>query len=162
MDCKEFRKQITAGSDNLEEMLEHRKNCQDCESWLMKEVSTAPEGISEEEWKKLRQGLKKGEERIKKKEDEEKSFLDYYLSGLKYGLVFGLAVVIGFSIIQNQNEAREREKLALQKSQIAIEEEKNLRAKSLEKPALQEKQMTMEQEKLIASDNTETASPSQK
>ena len=34
--------------------------------------------------------------------------MDYYLSGLKYGIVFGLAIVVGFAIVQNKNEANQQ------------------------------------------------------
>ena len=57
-----------------------------------------------------------------KENGEPKTFMDYYMSGLKYGLVFGLAVVIGFAIIQNKNEAAEEES----KKAVTQEEVKNV------------------------------------
>ncbi len=44
-----------------------------------------------------------------KEAQEEKSFIGYYFSGLKYGIVFGLAIVIGFSIVQNLKENQQKD-----------------------------------------------------
>ena len=38
---------------------------------------------------------------------EQKTVMGYYFSGLKYGLVFGLAIAVGFSIVQNNKELKQ-------------------------------------------------------
>lgn len=42
--------------------------------------------------------------KLEETSDKEKSFLSCYLSGLKYGIVFGLAIVVGLAIVRNNNE----------------------------------------------------------
>ena len=101
----------------------------------MNELNTAPNGINKDEWQKLMSKHmpiveKKEEQRndIKSSESEtppntdneqktnktnepqkEKSMLDYYFSGLKYGIVFGLSLVVGFSIVQNSQNTQNNE-----------------------------------------------------
>ena len=118
MDCKEFREKISAGNDFDKVLIEHKEKCSDCREWIAKEISTTPSGVSEEEWTKAVSKClptekkdsikpKPTEDKTESKtdSDENKTFMDYYLSGLKYGIVFGLAIVVGFAIIQNKNEA---------------------------------------------------------
>ena len=115
MECKEFREKISAGNDFDNEMIEHKEKCSECQKWIEKELSTAPSGVSEEAWNKAvskclptaekeSDNSKPAENDIKSDSEENKTFMDYYLSGLKYGIVFGLAIVVGFAIIQNKNE----------------------------------------------------------
>ena len=122
MNCEEFRKQITSGADFTEELLEHHNSCKDCSIWLEMELKTTPKGLNKEAWNKVIEkclvdekaqkqtntGTKINQD-IGEEPKEEKSFISCYLSGLKYGLVFGLAIVIGFAIIQNRNESLEKE-----------------------------------------------------
>ena len=122
MDCNEFRKKITDGADFDKELIEHKGSCKDCQEWLNNELHTAPNGLSKEDWDKAvskcldknnkdttnTQNTKDEKEEDTKEPENEKSFLDYYLSGLKYGIVFGLAIVVGFAIVQNQNEAKQQ------------------------------------------------------
>ena len=120
MNCKEFRKKISSGDDLTDDLIEHKVKCKECQDWIQKELSTAPNGLTTEEWNKavskcLNNDIKESDG-INMKENEtkstesnekpeaEKSFMDYYLSGLKYGIVFGLAIVVGFAIIQNKYE----------------------------------------------------------
>lgn len=136
------------GSDITAELEEHQKSCKACQEWLANEISTAPSGVSEADWEnavskcfpdKVEDTVKKQntekenivdsnsevqtEDKPELKENgEPKTFMDYYMSGLKYGLVFGLAVVIGFAIIQNKNEAAEEES----KKAVTQEEVKNV------------------------------------
>ena len=133
MDCKEFQEKIKSGSELTEELLDHKLNCKSCQEWVIKEVSTAPEGMSNQQWKskiskfsnietktnstenkidKTEQKPlpssenqdKETKNKVNKPVEKEKSFSDYYFSGLKYGIVFGLAIVVGFSILQVKNE----------------------------------------------------------
>ena len=53
--------------------------------------------------------------------EENKSFMDYYLSGLKYGIVFGLAIVVGFSLIQNSNETNKNSNSSSGVTKVASE-----------------------------------------
>lgn len=134
MDCKEFQEKIKSGSELTEELLDHKLNCKSCQEWVIKEVSTAPEGMSDKQWeskiskfsnietnkkdnntkntdnKPLPSSEKTDTKSIKKETkpvEKEKSFSDYYFSGLKYGIVFGLAIVVGFSILQVKNEKKQ-------------------------------------------------------
>lgn len=112
MNCEEFKKTILEGKDIKDESKTHLENCNKCKDWLNKELQQPPEGISKEKWDiLLKPQAPKNEEEQQpvesNKTEENKSFLDYYLSGLKYGIVFGLAIVIGFAIIQNKNEDNE-------------------------------------------------------
>ena len=122
MDCKKFREKISSGADFDEELIKHKEDCKECQEWLNKELSTAPTGISSEDWNKAvskclpNEGNKKQksqnnqEKELKNQSNENKTFMDYYLSGLKYGIVFGLAIVVGFAIIQNKNETNSNSK----------------------------------------------------
>ena len=120
MNCDEFRKEITSGNDLSDDLIKHKLECKDCQDWLQKELSTAPNGLTSEEWNNAvskclninieesdGNNMKQNETKpanTNEKPESEKSFMDYYLSGLKYGIVFGLAIVVGFAIIQNKNE----------------------------------------------------------
>ncbi len=120
MNCDEFRKKISSGDDLTEDLIEHKVKCKDCQDWIQKELSTAPNGLTTEEWNNavsrcLNNDIKKSDGKNMKpnetkptesneKPEAEKSMMDYYFSGLKYGIVFGLAIVVGFAIIQNKNE----------------------------------------------------------
>ena len=134
MDCKEFQEKIKSGSELTEELLDHKLNCKTCQEWVINELSKAPEGMSNKQWKSTISKFSNIETKNTKSEtnsenidkdkntipstkknkknpqietkspEEEKSFSGYYFSGLKYGIVFGLAIVVGFSIIQVNNE----------------------------------------------------------
>ena len=131
MDCKEFREKISAGNDFDKDLIEHKEKCSECQKWIAKELSTAPTGVSEETWNKAvskcfsddantndnKKNINKPE--IKINSDENKSFMDYYLSGLKYGIVFGLSLVVGFAIIQNKNEENKNLKTISNESLLA-------------------------------------------
>ncbi len=102
MNCDEFREKISK-SDNNAELREHFENCKACKKWLDDELKIIPEGATSEKWNNLIDSIKE-EKPVEdivsdNKKEEEKSFLDYYLSGLKYGIVFGIAIVIGFGIV---------------------------------------------------------------
>ena len=123
MDCKEFREKISAGNDFDKDLIAHKESCSECRDWIAKELSTAPTGVSEEDWKKAvnkcittndneSKSQKESEKEVKPELEENKTFMDYYLSGLKYGIVFGLSIVVGFAIIQNKNEANNLQKTA--------------------------------------------------
>lgn len=105
MQCEEFKTLILNGIED-EETIKHISNCENCRVWLNKELSKPPEGFSQEKWNKLKNNITNINSNIEKTtiKSAEKSFWDYYFSGLKYGIVFGLAIVIGFSIIQNKTE----------------------------------------------------------
>ena len=135
MNCEEFREKIKSGSDYSESLIEHKNSCKDCQEWIMNELNTAPNGINKEEWQKLMakhlpivEKQEKQKKEIKSSESEtlpnkekeqktdeskepqkEKSMLDYYFSGLKYGIVFGLSLVVGFSIVQNSQNTQNNE-----------------------------------------------------
>ncbi len=132
MDCKEFREKISAGEDFNKELIEHKEECIDCQEWLKKELSTAPAGVNKEDWDKAvskclpsndnkDSQTNKDDKLEKPDEDENKSFMDYYLSGLKYGIVFGLSIVVGFAIIQNKNESNTNQNSANKPANIASE-----------------------------------------
>ena len=132
MDCKEFREKISAGNDFDDELIEHKEKCSGCQEWLKKELSTAPAGVNEDEWNKAvskcmltnnkeHQTKSNTDNDAKPDTDENKSFMDYYLSGLKYGIVFGLSIVVGFAIIQNKNEENKIQNTANNSSNIASE-----------------------------------------
>ena len=132
MNCKEFREKISAGNDFDKELIEHKEKCSDCQEWIAKELSTAPKGVSEEAWNKavskcLPENNKSSDNKNDKNQkdksnpEESKSFMDYYLSGLKYGIVFGLAIVIGFSFVHNTNEANKNQNSKKSVNSIASE-----------------------------------------
>ncbi|MBP5469690.1 MAG: hypothetical protein J6Z11_10665, partial [Candidatus Riflebacteria bacterium] len=133
---KEFQEKIKSGSELTEELLDHKLNCKSCQEWVIKEVSTAPEGMSNKQWESKISKFSSIETNTNKKDNDtkdpdnkplpssentenktikkdtkpvekEKSFSDYYFSGLKYGIVFGLAIVVGFSILQVKNEKKQ-------------------------------------------------------
>lgn len=115
MKCEEFRKTILDGKAEETDLLKHISVCEECKKWLQEEIKTAPEGVSQEKWASLKnESLAKGNDNkiIEPKTeeippDEKKSFMDYYLSGLKYGIVLGLAIIIGFSLVQTNNDKKE-------------------------------------------------------
>ena len=129
MNCKEFQEKVLGGADFTEEMQTHKSSCEICQKWLDKEISTPPQGISKKEWESTLSKLSdKGSEKntirddsenISKKEEglkpipnkekteepaDDKSLTTYYFMGLKYGIVFGLSIVVGLSIVQNVKE----------------------------------------------------------
>ena len=132
MNCKEFREKISAGNDFDKDMIEHKEKCSDCRNWIAKELSTAPTGVSEDAWNKAvskcmptNDNALNNDKQINKNEEnnteENKSFMDYYLSGLKYGIVFGLAIVVGFSLIQNPNETNKNSNSSSGVTKVASE-----------------------------------------
>ena len=142
MDCKEFRDKISAGNDFNDELIKHKEKCSECQEWLKSELSKAPEGINEDKWNKIISTCLSTDSKIDsepiteksndKKSDEEanKSFMDYYLSGLKYGIVFGLSIVVGFAILQNKNEETNNNQKSTIDTSISSEKE-NLASESL-------------------------------
>ena len=128
MNCDEFREKIKSGSDNTDSLIEHKNSCKDCQEWIMTELNTAPNGINKEKWQNLmskhlpiveeKQENTNKESKVNNQEfnsnqneepKKEKSMLEYYFSGLKYGIVFGLSLVVGFSIVQNSQNNKNQE-----------------------------------------------------
>lgn len=138
MNCEEFKNSISKNSIGEDDLLKHIETCEGCKKWLQKEVSTPPEGVNPEIWASLNRDtseLKETKETAQletssspnentegkpEADKDDKSFLDYYLSGLKYGIVFGIAVVIGFSIIQNKNEHQQTEQTNVEQSETTL------------------------------------------
>mgnify|MGYP003290982860 CR=1 FL=1 len=104
MNCEEFRNYLSSGkSIDDKEIEKHLSECLSCNKWIQEEIATPPNGISSDKWNSLKNlNNTQIENTVSKK--EEKSFSDYYFSGLKYGVVFGIAIVIGFSIVENLKE----------------------------------------------------------
>ena len=124
MNCNEFREKVKSGEDFSKELEEHKNNCKDCQNWILKEISSPPEGISKEKWEialskfKTNESLEDTEDKTQANNNEEekqdsqenkddKSLLDYYLTGLKYGIVLGLSIIVGLAIVQNIDESKE-------------------------------------------------------
>ncbi len=134
MNCEEFREKIKSDSDITDNLIEHKNSCKECQNWLMNELNTAPQGINNDQWQKLiskhlpivensnlpndesEKSEAKSETESESESDskdnntnepqKEKSMLDSYFSGLKYGIVFGLSLVVGFSIVQNSQNTQ--------------------------------------------------------
>ncbi|MDD3000236.1 MAG: hypothetical protein PHF29_00595 [Candidatus Riflebacteria bacterium] len=115
MKCEEFRKRLNSAhqstfSEQDEKALEsHLNECKTCNTWLDNLLLTSPDGIKE--LSLLNAPQKCFPESIIKKENvvinENKSLLSTYLSGLKYGLVFGLSIICGLAIVEMRNESKQ-------------------------------------------------------
>lgn len=112
MNCEQFKEKILHGDDSSE-LKEHLESCKLCHDWINSEIKNVPEGVASEKWNTLIQSINKNDVQDKDNGEvinsdvntsKEKTFLDYYLSGLKYGIVFGIAIVVGFAIIQSRIE----------------------------------------------------------
>ncbi len=123
MNCNKFREKVKSGEDFSKELEEHKDNCKECQNWILKEISSPPEGISKEKWetalskfktnenqeetKDKAQANNKEEEQVSQENKEDKSLLDYYLTGLKYGIALGLSIIVGLAIVRNIDESKE-------------------------------------------------------
>ncbi len=105
MKCKEFREQLESADQKIDSRLEkHLEKCADCESWLDAQILPPPTGLTPPKLEiansrcmpDLATFSKKPEEPAK---EPEQTFWGTYFSGLKYGFVFSLAMVVGLALL---------------------------------------------------------------
>jgi hypothetical protein len=100
MQCDEFRK-LVLSRDNMDETLEHHlQECPSCASWLDAEIEKPPQGLTPAEWQAATARCFPAIDMTKPaavKNDE--SFWDFFINGMKYGVVFGLSIVTGFALL---------------------------------------------------------------
>jgi hypothetical protein len=101
MKCKDFRKLIISDNPDLDALQKHMESCEKCKVWVEKELSTPPEGLTSSQWleatSRCMPELNENPGEIK---EEIKTPVQGFLSGMKYGIVFGLSLIVGLSIIQ--------------------------------------------------------------
>lgn len=112
MNCEDFRRQITAGDNDLPELERHLDDCQACARWLEQELATAPQGLSQAEWLSATSrcmpdlaAVNVNTEEITDPEPVKTGFL----SGLKYGLAFGLSIITALAVLDLGNRPNHRE-----------------------------------------------------
>ncbi|MFZ5949570.1 MAG: hypothetical protein ACOYXC_02610 [Candidatus Rifleibacteriota bacterium] len=106
MNCEEFRMKIIADDQDLSALESHLQSCSSCCAWLEKELATPPEGLSAAEWNNatarcMPESLPIGSSRENiDAPQEDQTMKGNFLNGLKYGLVFGLSIIVGFAILE--------------------------------------------------------------
>lgn len=104
MQCEEFRILIHDSVNQDTALEQHLANCDACATWLQKEVSTPPEGLTPAQWQEatarcLPEILTKSAPIAAT--EKSQNFWDFYLNGLKYGMVFGLSLITGFALLKH-------------------------------------------------------------
>jgi hypothetical protein len=115
MNCEEFRNRLnkttqSSFSEQEDIALEsHLNTCKACNAWLDNLLITPPAGINN--LSLLSAPQKCFPESLTENKNiavsEDKSLLRTYLSGLKYGLVFGLSIICGLVIVELRNESKQ-------------------------------------------------------
>jgi hypothetical protein len=103
MNCEDFKKNLEEYETESPEMLAHMQDCAECSSWLDRELSSPPEGITPAEWTAATARCMPDISSIANKPDNIEidgvdGFWSLFFSGLRYGVVFGLSIIVGFAL----------------------------------------------------------------
>ena len=104
MKCEEFKNLMSSSNGNEAELERHLADCQACDAWLQKELSSPPTGLTPAQWHDATARCfpeKLPENSVEAAPD----FWQFFLNGMKYGLVFGLSLVTGFALLEHLNHA---------------------------------------------------------
>ena len=99
MQCDEFRHLMSSAAGDESELEKHLCGCQACDSWLKGELASPPSGLTPAQWHNATarcfpENLPTGAEI-----QSEPGFWHFFFNGLKYGVVFGLALITGLAIV---------------------------------------------------------------
>ena len=98
MKCKEFRNLLQTGKEEVNNTLEqHLSCCAECSEWVEKFIAEKPVGLNIASWETPTINCMPDISKYIVVEKEISMFASFK-SGIKYGLVFGLAVVIALAI----------------------------------------------------------------
>ncbi len=103
MNCEEFKLQIKEHHHDDSELEAHIESCPACCAWLNKEIEAPPQGLTPAEWQAATARCFPEIKELVAKEEPE-TFWSFYLTGLKYGAVFGLSIVTGFALLSLREE----------------------------------------------------------
>lgn len=99
MKCKEFRDQLQTGKEYNETLEKHISSCHECNEWVTSFIDSDAKLLKNADWDAP---TMKCMPDISKyiTEKKEITMFDSFKSGIKYGLVFGLAVVIALAFFK--------------------------------------------------------------
>jgi tetrahydromethanopterin S-methyltransferase subunit G len=110
MKCENFKKLMLSANPDYEVLEKHMQECSSCRCWVEKELATPPEGLSSAQWlsatARCLPELPKEVENSKEEAVKANPVTLGFLNGMKYGLVFGLAIITALAILQIDVEKR--------------------------------------------------------
>lgn len=121
MNCKDFQKAINDdNSIDINILDQHLESCKECSIWLDKQIERKPKEMSkpilEIPTLRCRPEIPNSPE-----DKKEKGLLAMYLSGLKYGLTFGISVIIAISIFGPVEKSHENQQTEVSTSFVSKE-----------------------------------------
>lgn len=100
MKCEEFRRLMSLSQGDESELEKHITECPECDAWLQKEIADPPAGLTPTQWHNATARCFPAELPEKEAQGKAGDFWQYFLNGMKYGLVFGLSLITGFAVIE--------------------------------------------------------------
>ncbi len=101
MNCEEFRRLMSSSTGDETELAKHIDSCSKCDSWLNQELTSPPPGLTQAQWHDATARCFPEKLPAEEVQTAEPDFWHYFFNGLKYGMVFGLALVTGFALLES-------------------------------------------------------------
>ncbi len=99
MQCDEFRQLMSSATGDENELERHLCECQACNAWLNGELASPPPGLTPAQWHNATARCFPENLPTGAAADGEAGFWHFFFNGLKYGVVFGLALITGLAIV---------------------------------------------------------------